>query len=265
MHIIKKVMIYVQYLHCGTYMKSLSKKSKLNKYFAAAVIGFALGLLNFLFIYYIQSSCSLSINHEPFIQIFFFVVDIPMIVLTQLFIMKGARKFTILLTLLFLLLGFSPIGSIGPSCKLNYCVPRSDFSCYSVVISNSGNLSIQFENNIGSPLYNVGMACAELEASFLVPDPPKAMVFLSSHGNATPMAANGPAAGAFVMMNGQKVNVSELKCWGANAGPLNVSNVHNGTVFMGTLWLNYTTSPGTPSNKNPMHTMHLIDVGATAR
>ncbi len=240
-----------------------SAKTIFKRYVSPAIIGYVIGILNFLVLYELVTSCG-NIGHAGAnVEIFLLISDLLLLLAAQYFLFRGAGKLAFLLMLLFVILGIVPITAVTNSCPIHYCAIRRGFTCYGIALSSSGNLSIAFMLDNGTQLYNIGMGCAANgERGVILPNPPQAMVLLSGNGSATTVPANSPSAGALSMPAGQLVSVTGLKCWSAQAAPLNSSNISNKTTFIGTLWLNYTTEPGAPGVQNPMHTFDLADVGS---
>lgn len=126
-------------------------------------------------------------------------------------------------------------------------------------LQTDGNLSFNLSQDIGQTMYNIGMACTAMATNTTpprFPNPPTAMVYLSSNGSATNIPANGPARGALTLSNLQKVTVTGLKCFNQSGSPLS-NPINIGTLFDGYLWINYTLGSGVPTGTggaNPMIT-----------
>lgn len=144
-------------------------------------------------------------------------------------------------------------GIFTPSKVHFVCSPGPRYSCSEPTIGSNGNVSFVFGQSTGITLYNIGMACSSTFAATGLPNPPTAMVYLSSSGKAT--TTGGQAGGSLSLSNGTTVSVSGLKCFGTNA------NAITGPDFEGYLWVNYTINSGPPVAGNPILTTRFAAVG----
>ena len=147
-----------------------------------------------------------------------------------------------------------------PYSTSNACIAGPGFLCTSEVLGPTGNLTFRFGQSTGSTFYNVGAACTANSTSTGLPNPTTAMIYLSGAGAATGINSEGGSTGFLTLSSGHTVNVSGLKCFNSVGLPL-----ASAAPFAGSIWLNYTVAPGTPSASNPMYTAKIatIQAGAT--
>lgn len=145
--------------------------------------------------------------------------------------------------------------SIGTACQA-----KIGYTCSSPVLSTSGNLTVTLTLEVGPPIYNVGLACVSTPHQAMLPNPESATVYIANNGSATSIPANSPAAGFVLMFEGRSIRISGLKCFGTNTKPL--AYLEQGSALTEYMWINYTSSPGAPSDTNRMYTSSLAIITA---
>ena len=115
---------------------------------------------------------------------------------------------------------------IGPS-----CLATPGYLCSNPVmtVNTTGPnlLSFNFEQDTGQPIYEVSFACsASSNSSTGLPNANTANVFQFATS---------------AMSSGSSLNISGMQCYGSNANLFQDNPI--GTVFSGTLWIQYTTVP----------------------
>lgn len=176
------------------------------------------------------------------------------------------------------------------------CIPTSGFYCASPILSTGGNLSFALGQSLGTYIYNVALACVVSINNSGSPEPPRAIVLINANGvasNQIASNANTPLVnsygGALSIVSGQTIIIQGLKCYGSNGAALesnpgfvygigynrcysgggcgslfDTSNAVNtlplGTAYGGSIFINYTTGPGTINQTNAWKTQRIITV-----
>ncbi len=113
------------------------------------------------------------------------------------------------------------------------CIGSSGFLCQNPTLVTSGMLTFTFGQNIGSPMYNVQLACAASMASGGTPNPITAFNSISSTG--VPLI---PAPTGNTLVNGQTMIITSLPCYDSTGAQ--ITNPSMGSSYSGYIWVNYT-------------------------
>jgi hypothetical protein len=173
----------------------------------------------------------------------------------------------VVLAALFSLGVFSSGSLLGTS-----CVGSPGYQCTNPVLSTSGNVAFTFGQNTGSTIYNVGFICAAITNSLgpYITAPGGIggnLEFLNSGGTSVSSVVPSGSTG-FSLLSGQTVALPStgngVVCYASTGNTLAVSDgnpVPVGTAFSGSIWMNYTTSSGTPgTSSNPWYITKIASV-----
>ena len=116
------------------------------------------------------------------------------------------------------------------------CLATPGYTCSNPILGTATSttpnpLSFTFTQSTGVTIYNAMFACAASTTSAGLPA-----------GSANPFSASNGVISSNTLASGASITVSNLDCYNANGG-LMVGNPI-GTAFGGTIFMNYTTSPG---------------------
>jgi hypothetical protein len=166
------------------------------------------------------------------------------------------------------------MGVFSTSFAANGCVAVSGYLCTANSLTQQDNISFTVgQLALSKTMYNVAAACAASLSSAGLPNPSPtsggpyaAMVYLSSTGAATNIAANGVvnAISPLSLAPGQKTIVTGLTCYGPS-GTLITPVV--GSAFNGYIWLDYTTGSGLPTppgGANPLNNVRIATMSVKA-
>ncbi len=189
-----------------------------------------------------------------------------------------------LLVVLILILALFGIGLFTAPTSGSNCAATEDYSCSQLVLAKAGSdnisLSFVFGQNTGAPIFNIGMACSASATAGGLPNPASntfaaqnTIVYLNSNGIAT---ANGIAGGVGAvvdpldMASGATITVSDLMCYDAAADAggavglaITPTTAPVGSLFTGTIYMNYTVNGGAPtvaSGSNPIYTVPVASI-----
>jgi hypothetical protein len=162
------------------------------------------------------------------------------------------------------------------------CVAGPGYECLNPILGTSGNIAFTFGQNTGSPVFNVGFACAATSSASGLPNtgsPSVEPVLIDT--STLPSESNNDCLGAasaggctsnvlaspnsqtrnlypaltlltpLSLVSGQTVSITGLACFGSTGASLFTAGTNTiGTSFSGSIWMNYTptSEPGGPGN-----------------
>lgn len=135
------------------------------------------------------------------------------------------------------------------------CISIPGYLCENPSMTTAGLLSFTFGQNTGTTEYNVGFACAETSTSTGMPNSGATNPWEFPSSTSGAVSGTIPA-NTYTALSGSQVSITGLDCYSGTGSLFNPGAV--GTSFTGKLWLNYTTSSGTPSSNwltNPIGTL----------
>jgi hypothetical protein len=225
---------------------------KLMIYGKAAGIVIGLNIINFILFAYAINIC----NPSSFQVILTFLV-----VIANLIVMDWIRRrlvdnllvFLILLAFWAALLAVVYIMSSPLSCNAASfamtCASTSQYSCGIPALNTTGTnatLSIVVAQETQQAEYNVGIACTSSSstqtAAFEYPG--------STGGRVSAQLPSNP----LTLAPGNNANITGIVCYQSQYQPMPNSP---GAYFIGSLYINYTTSPAAPSASNPWVTTRI--------
>jgi len=126
---------------------------------------------------------------------------------------------------------------IGTAPITTICLPDSGFLCNHPVMNANGQLSFNFGEAMGAPIFNISMGCTAGTNSTGHPISNAMFEDIYNHTNMTTYGN---------LTSGQVIRISGIQCYGQNGRPFNNNSTGEpvGTQFNGYIWIKYWSNNG---------------------
>jgi hypothetical protein len=135
------------------------------------------------------------------------------------------------------------------------CISIPGYLCQNPSMTSAGLLSFTFGQNTNTNAYNVGFACAAVASSTGMPNTGATNPWMFPSSTSGAVSGTIPA-NTYTALPGGQLTITGLQCYGSTGSAFNPGAI--GATYTGKIWLNYTSTSGTPSSNwltNPIATL----------